>query len=40
MVKRVNQQVRVTKIMIDAVDLYALPPEQKKLAPICSTICS
>ena len=31
MVKRVNQQVRVTKIMIDAVDLYALPPEQKKL---------
>ena len=31
MVKRVDQQVRVTKIMIDAVDLYALPPEQKKL---------
>ena len=31
MVKRVDQQVRITKIMIDAVDLYALPPEQKKL---------
>lgn len=31
MVKRVDQQVLVTKIMIDAVDLYALPPEQKKL---------
>ena len=31
MVKRVDQQVRVTKLMITAVDLYALPPEQKKL---------
>lgn len=31
MVKRVDQQLRVTKIMIDAVDLYALPESQKKL---------
>ncbi len=31
MVKRVDQQVRITKIMIDAVDLYALPERQKKL---------
>ena len=31
MVKRVDQQLRVTKIMIDAVDLYALPERQKKL---------
>ena len=31
MVKRVDQQVRITKIMIDAVDLYALPENQKKL---------
>ncbi|MGN0975852.1 MAG: glycosyltransferase family 2 protein [Gemmiger sp.] len=31
MVGRVDQQVRVTKIMIHAVDLYALPPEQEKL---------
>lgn len=31
MVSRVDQQVRVTKIMIGAVDLYALPPEQEKL---------
>lgn len=31
MVKRVDQQLRVTKIMIDAVDLYALPDEQRKL---------
>ena len=31
MVKRVDQQVRVTKLMITAVDLYALLPEQKKL---------
>lgn len=31
MVKRVDQQLRVTKLMITAVDLYALPPEQKKL---------
>ena len=31
MLKRVDQQLRVTKLMITAVDLYALPPEQKKL---------
>ena len=31
MVKRVDQQLRVTKLMITAVDLYRLPPEQKKL---------
>lgn len=31
MVKRMDQQLRVTKIMIDAVDLYALPESQKKL---------
>ena len=31
MVKRVDQQLRVTKIMIDAVNLYALPESQKKL---------
>jgi glycosyltransferase involved in cell wall biosynthesis len=31
MLGRVDQQVRVTKIMIDAVDLYALAPEQEKL---------
>lgn len=31
MVKRVDQQVRITKIMIDAVDLNALPESQKKL---------
>ena len=31
MVKRVDQQLRVTKIMMNAVDVYALPPEQAKL---------
>ncbi|MDD4850076.1 MAG: glycosyltransferase family A protein [Gemmiger sp.] len=31
MVKRVDQQIRVTKRMIDAVDLYALPVNQDKL---------
>ncbi len=31
MVTRVDQQVRVTKQMIEAVDLYALPPRQDKL---------
>ena len=31
MVKRVDQQLRGTKSMIDAVDLYALPESQKKL---------
>ena len=31
MVKRVDQQLRVTKIMIDAVDLFALPDSQEKL---------
>ena len=31
MVKRVDQQLRVTQLMITAVDLYRLPPEQKKL---------
>ena len=31
MLKRVDQQLRVTRIMIDAVDLYALPERQKKL---------
>lgn len=31
MIGRVDQQIRVTKLMIHAVDLFALPPEQKKL---------
>ena len=31
MVKRMDQQLRVTRIMIDAVDLYAMPESQKKL---------
>ena len=31
MVKRVDQQLRVTRIMMNAVDLYALPEEQNKL---------
>ena len=31
MVTRVDQQVRVTKLMIDAVDLYAMPVTQDKL---------
>lgn len=31
MVSRVDQQIRVTKYMIDCQDLNALPPEQKKL---------
>jgi len=31
MVKRVDQQLRVTRIMMEAVDLYALPDNQKKL---------
>ena len=31
MVKRVDQQLRVTKLMITGIDLYSLPPEQKKL---------
>ena len=31
MVTRVDQQVRVTKLMIDSVDLYALPVTQDKL---------
>ena len=31
MVKRVDQQLRVTKLMITQVNLYSLPPEQKKL---------
>ena len=28
MIKRVDQQLRVTRIMMNAVDVYALPPEQ------------
>ena len=28
---RVDQQLRVTRIMMNAVDVYALPPEQAKL---------
>ena len=31
MIKRVDQQLRVTRIMMNAVDVYALPPEQNKL---------
>ena len=31
MIKRVDQQLRVTRIMMNAVDVYALPPEQAKL---------
>ncbi len=31
MIKRVDQQLRVTRIMMNAVDVYALPPEQTKL---------
>ncbi len=31
MIKRVDQQLRVTRIMMNAVDVYALPPEQDKL---------
>ncbi len=31
MMRRVDQQVRVVRIMMKAVDVYALPPEQKKL---------
>ena len=31
MVKRVDQQLRVTRLMMQAVDVYALPPEQQKL---------
>ena len=31
MIKRVDQQLRVTRIMMHAVDLYALPEQQKKL---------
>ena len=31
MIKRVDQQLRVTRLMMDAVDVFALPPEQEKL---------
>ena len=31
MIKRVDQQLRVTRIMMNVVDVYALPPEQAKL---------
>ena len=31
MIKRVDQQLRVTRLMMEAVDVYALPPEQEKL---------
>lgn len=31
MIKRVDQQLRVTRLMMQAVDVYALPPEQEKL---------
>lgn len=31
MIKRIDQQLRVTRIMMRAVDLYNLPPEQRKL---------
>ncbi len=31
MIKRIDQQLRVTRLMMRAVDVYALPPEQKKL---------
>ncbi len=31
-IKRVDQQLRVTRLMMNAVDLFALPPEQEKLA--------
>lgn len=32
MIKRVDQQLRVTRLMMAKPDLFALPPEQKKLA--------
>ena len=31
MIKRVDQQLRVTRLMMNAVDVFALPPQQKKL---------
>lgn len=31
MIKRVDQQLRVTRLMMQAVDVFALPPEQAKL---------
>ncbi len=31
MMKRIDQQLRVVRIMMRAVDVYALPPEQKRL---------
>ena len=31
MIKRVDQQLRVTRLMMEAVDVFALPPEQDKL---------
>ena len=31
MIKRVDLQLRVTRLMMEAVDLFALPPEQDKL---------
>ena len=31
MIKRVDQQLRVTRIMMEAVDVYALPVTQDKL---------
>ena len=31
MIKRVDQQLRVTRLMMNAVDVFALPPEQEKL---------
>ena len=35
MIKRVDQQLRVTRIMMNAVDVYALPPEQPSCVPTC-----
>lgn len=47
MMGRVDQQLRVTRIMVDSPDLYSMPPEQKKLRKymmqylaMMMTICS